>query len=71
MTDYGFSWRKKVWKQVYRGVDNYYVFDTTAARGSMSATDLRAIADFLDDLNAEWDKTVQEGLAKCQSSPST
>lgn len=49
---------------VYKEVDGYYVFEparnTKFFSGSWKSHNLREIADFLDNLNAEWDAEVQE-----------
>lgn len=44
---------------VYQEVDGYYVF-VPEMNGAWSSHYLREIADFLDNLNAEWDAEVQE-----------
>lgn len=51
--------------QIYREVDGYYCY--TSSGGSMDALLLRAIADKLDELNADWDAQVQADLRKCDA----
>jgi hypothetical protein len=45
-------------KDFYQEVDGYWVWDT--GEGFLTAPHLRALADELDRLNYEWDKSVKE-----------
>ncbi len=40
--------------------DGYRVWWPLHEHGYMNATDLRIVADYLDELNKEWDKQVTE-----------
>lgn len=44
--------------EVYKEVDGYYVF-TPVRGGYWKSHNMREVADFLDNLNAEWDAEVQ------------
>lgn len=48
--------------QIYREVDGYYCY--TSSGGTMDSLLLRAIADKLDELNADWDAQVQVDSSK-------
>jgi hypothetical protein len=47
--------------RIYREIDGYYVFVTWVS-GYWESPLLRAIADKLDEMNAEWDEEVRRGL---------
>jgi hypothetical protein len=42
--------------------DGYYYFWVATAGGAWGPGELRIIADMLDELNKDWNKTVEEGL---------
>lgn len=46
--------------EVHKEVDGYYVFTFARRPGAWKSHNLREIADFLDELNAEWDNQIQE-----------
>lgn len=48
--------------QIYREVDGYFVFAPNDRGGFFDAQSLRAIADYLDQLNKDWDAQIQEDM---------
>lgn len=44
---------------IYEEVDGYHVWGPPNNSGSWESAPLRAIADLLDDMNAEWDRIVK------------
>ncbi len=48
----------------------YYYVDLEPARGCLSASDLRIIADELDRINADWDKSITDYFVNNTKSPS-
>lgn len=47
---------------IYKEVDGYYVCFMDS-NGFWESSPLRAIADILDDLNAEWDQQIKEDFS--------
>lgn len=45
--------------EIHKEVDGYYVFTFARRPGAWTSNNLKEIADFLDNLNAEWDAEVQ------------
>lgn len=45
--------------EIYQEVDGYHVF-VPGKSGAWSSHNLREVAEFLDNLNAEWDAEVRE-----------
>lgn len=44
--------------------DNGYLYYYVPTRGGMSASDLRIVADYLDEQNASWQANVDEYFSK-------
>lgn len=48
--------------KIYREIDGYYVYDTTGGKGFLYPHVLRQIAQYLDQLNAEFAQQIQKDL---------
>lgn len=44
----------------YREVDGYYVFVPGGRGAAWSSSELKMVAEFLDEINEPWDKQIQE-----------
>jgi len=53
---------ESVTKDIETLEDGYKAWWPLHGSGYLLASDLRIIADYLDELNADWDKQVQEGV---------
>lgn len=54
-------------KDIIPGDDGFYVFWPDRFTGAFSAANLRAIADRLDELNAPWEKEINDYFEKQSS----
>jgi hypothetical protein len=52
--------RKRCLSDIETGDDGYKCWWPLHGSGSLNAIDLRIIADYLDELNKEWDEEVQK-----------
>jgi hypothetical protein len=48
---------------IYREVDVFYVYAPTKNSGFLEASDLKSIAEYLDELNADWKAQVDRDLS--------
>ena len=51
--------RKRCLSEIETGEDGYKCWWPPQPCGYLNATDLRIIADYLDELNKDWDEEVQ------------
>lgn len=45
---------------IYIEIDGFYVFSPHTGSGAFTASNLRDVADYLDELNEPWNKTIDE-----------
>lgn len=58
------EWHERFRSECYREVDGYFVWwPNGPLNGFHDSDSLRQMADWLDEMNAEWDKIVQSDPA--------